>query len=250
MAILLGLTSFMMSNFVVAGGIVRNRAWCLPQHLDAVISNLDLGDDVLYLTGDNVDGTESVLSEYMVEYLVHDTGHPGYKRDPGPHRYDAANMAFLRNLWAEEAIKRWPHLTHLWVVDSDVIPEPDCLIKLLALDKSVVAAHVPLMDGVTPIWMEDWNPRFIETRDASGVLRPGSDLPRRSGVERYRLAPQPCALVGGCYLIRRDAWDKGLRWSPTEISEDGGFARSARDLGIEMWAHPGARTQHLMKEPS
>lgn len=223
-------------TFVVAGGPVRNRAWCLPQHLDAVISNLDLGDDLLYLTGDNEDSTTAVLSDYRVEFFVCDTGHPGYKRDPGPFRYDAANMALLRNLWAEGAIKRWPDLTHLLVVDSDVIPEPDCLSKLLALDKPVVAAHVPLMDGVTPIWMEGW--------DAN------ADLPRRSGEERYRTEPQRCTLVGGCYLIRRDAWGAGLRWSPTEISEDGGFARSARDLGIEMWAHPGARTQHLMKEPA
>lgn len=223
-------------TFVVAGGICRNRSWCLPQHLNAVMNNLDLGDDLLYLTGDNADNTREVLIANFVEYLVNDTGHPGYKRDPGPHRYDAANMAFLRNLWAEEAIKRWPDLTHLWVVDSDVIPEPDCLSKLLALDKPVVAAHVPLMDGVTPIWMEGWSLT--------------SDLPRRTGSERKRIKPQTCTLVGGCYLIRRDAWDKGLRWSPTEISEDGGFARSARDLGIEMWAHPGARTQHLMKEPT
>lgn len=222
--------------FVVAGTIVRNRDWCLPQHLDAVISNLNLGDDLLYLTGDNEDSTTAVLSGYWVEFFVHDTGHPGYKRDPGPFRYDAANMALLRNLWAEEAIKRWPDLTHLWVVDSDVITELDCLSKLLSLDKPVVAAHVPLMDGVTPIWMEGWNIH--------------ADLPRRTGREREQFSPRPCTLVGGCYLIRRDAWDAGLRWSPTEISEDGGFARSARELGIEMWAHPGARTQHLMKEPA
>lgn len=223
-------------TFVVAGGIVRNRAWCLPQHLDAVISNLNLGDDLLYLTGDNEDSTTAVLSDHCVEFFVRDTGHPGHKRDPGPFRYDAANMALLRNLWAEGAIKRWPYLTHLWVVDSDVIPAPDCLSKLLSLDKPVVAAHVPLMDGVTPIWMEGWDTN--------------ADLPRRTGWERQQVAPRPCTLVGGCYLIRRDAWDKGIRWSPTEISEDGGFARRARGLGIEMWAHPGARTQHLMKEPA
>lgn len=232
-------------TFVVAGGIVRNRAWCLPQHLDAVANNAGVRE-MFYCTGDNEDSTVEILSDFAylpinrdgggLDAMIHNTGHPGYKRDPGPFRYDAANMAFLRNLWAEEAIKRWSDLTHLWVVDSDVIPEPDCLSKLLALDKPVVAAHVPLMDGVTPIWMEGW-----------GLT---SDLPRRTGSERKRIKPQTCTLVGGCYLIRRDAWDKGLRWSPTEISEDGGFARSARDLGIEMWAHPGARTQHLMRDPA
>lgn len=223
-------------TFVVAGGPVRNRAWCLPKHLDAVSSCLSSGDEQYYCTGDNQDVTLGILTSRGIPFLLRDTGHPGYKRDPGPFRYDAANMALLRNLWAEEAIKRWPDLTHLWVVDSDVIPALDCLSKLLSLDKPVVAAHVPLMDGVTPIWMEGWN---IHT-----------DLPRRNGWEREQVVPRPCTLVGGCYLIRRDAWDKGLRWSPTEISEDGGFARSARVLGIEMWAHPGARTQHLTKEPA
>lgn len=232
-------------NFVVAGGIVRSRAWCLPKHLKAVASNAYVRE-MLYCTGDNNDNTVEILSDFdylpinrdggRLSVLLHHTGHPGYKRDPGPFRYDSANMALLRNLWAEEAIKRWPDLTHLWVVDSDVIPALDCLSKLLSLDKPVVAAHVPLMDGVTPIWMEGWDTN--------------ADLPRRTGWERQQVAPRPCTLVGGCYLIRRDAWDKGIRWSPTEISEDGGFARRARVLGIEMWAHPGALTQHLMKEPA
>lgn len=220
-------------TFVVAGGIVRNRAWCLPQHLDAVEANSP--DKLAYVTGDNTDDTAAILARRAWS-LNRDTGFPGHKRDPGPLRYDATNMANLRNLWASQAVMGNAELTHLWVVDSDVIPEPDCLSKLLALDKPVVAAHVPLMDGVTPIWMKAWD---IDT-----------DLPRRNGAERYAVNPQYCTLVGGCYLIRRDAWDEGLRWSPTEISEDGGFARSARDLGIEMWAHPGARTQHLMKEPA
>lgn len=149
-------------SFVVAGGIVRSRAWCLPQHLRAVASNAYVRE-MFYCTGDNNDNTVEILNDFAflpinrdgggLEVLFHDTGHPGHKRDPGPHRYDAANMAFLRNLWAEKAIERWPHLTHLWVVDSDVIPERRCLSKLLALDKPVVAARVPLMDGVTPIWM-------------------------------------------------------------------------------------------------
>lgn len=229
-------------RFVVAGTIVRNRGWILPRHLGAVDGCGP--DEMFYLTGDNEDDTEGALlaarrchglaPRSTLSVLSYDSGFPGWRRDGTP-RYSSHNMAFLRNAWARTALALYPQATHLWVVDSDVIPELDCLIKLLNLDKPVVAAHVPLMDGVTPIWMEGW--------------RRSNDLPMRSGSEKERTDPQRCTLVGGCYLIRRDAWDAGLRWSPTDISEDGGFACSARDLGIEMWAHPGARTQHLMKEP-
>jgi hypothetical protein len=239
-------------SFVVAGGIVRNRAWVLNRHLGAV--RLNKPDQMFYVTGDNADGTKEVLriqSFYSgakwgyadLSYLVHDTGEPGYTRDgsDGP-RYRSAHMAAERNLWAAEALKRWPQATHLWVVDSDVLPENDVLEKLLAVGQPVVGAWVP---GCTPA--AGWN--F------------GADRAERTGAEDSFRVPFFATMLGGSYLVERRVFypDPGLEggdapfygpWREHPQGEDGGFGDTVRALGFQMWADPGARCRHLMERDS
>lgn len=223
---------------IVAGGIVRNRAWILPRHLEAVTLNGPAR--LFYVTGDNDDDTVGKLRDWQYDefteggpeklrYHLHDTGFPGWHRSGEP-RYSSENMAPLRNLWGEEAVRRWPQLTHLWVVDSDVLPAADVLSRLLALNRPIAGAWVP---GCTPC--EGWS--YERGRAV------------RSHWEERRGEPFRATMLGGCYLIRRDAWDAGLRWSPHPQGEDGGFGDSARKLGLEMWADPLARCEHVMEEP-
>jgi len=240
-----------VSAFVVAGGIVRNRAWILPRHLLAVAANRP--NAFVYLTGDNTDSTETVLYNFdfyqgedwrrhNVSVVKHDTGEPGYTRDgsDGP-RYRSAHMAAERNLWASEALKRWPQATHLWVVDSDVLPEPDVLEKLLELEAPVAAAMVPLQDGKTPIAMIGWDSTARQAR--------------RTGEEAFLGKPHVATMVGGCYLIRASMcratgavdWPCGDLWGDHPQGEDGFFAEVFRDRGLPMLHHPGARCRHLMQ---
>lgn len=209
---------------MIAGGIVRNRAWCLDRHLDAVFANRP--GAAFYVTGDNIDDTVAILRR-RTSVLEHSTGFPGYERS-GEHRYHSSNMGPLRNLWASEAVLRWPSLTHLWVVDSDVIPRPDALSRLLAINKDVVGAWVP---GCTPC--AGWD---MDTHQAA-----------RTGKEHLEDGPFPATMLGGCYLISRSAWDRGLRWGEHPQGEDGFLGDSARALGISLWADPGARCDHLMR---
>lgn len=234
-------------TFVVGGGIVRNRAWILSEHIDAVADNEP--EQMFYVTGDNNDQTEDALSTWADRddchvwrencfdkvgrsYLVHNTGEPSWTRDgkEGP-RYKSSHMAAERNLWAQEALKRWPQATHLWVVDSDVLPAPDVLDKLLAVDAPVAGAYVPVGDGF-PIYMEG--------------MRNGK--PYRTGQERHRTEPFECSLVGGCYLFRADTigFPHGYPWSEHKLGEDGGFAAFMRAYGHKMMAVPGAKCEHLM----
>lgn len=245
-----------MTPFVVAGGIVRNRAWILPRHLSTVALNNPA--QMFYVTGDNKDETVAVLNSGTItfptyekrhlgptvepdtwfgvplSYLVHDTSEPGYTRDgsDGP-RYRSAHMAAERNLWASEALKRWPQASHLWVVDSDVLPEPDVLEKLLVLKAPVAAAFVPIGDGVTPIAMGGWD---------FGLMRP-----RRDGTERAKQDPWAATLVGGAYLVQKHVFLRGhdYPWSEHPQGEDGGFAAYCRREGFEMLHHPGARCRHI-----
>jgi len=255
-------------TFVVAGGIVRNRAWVFPRHLEAVARNKP--DAALYVTGDNNDATEEILREpppsvkiawigetawvddgqsvHFAPLVVvkHDTGQPGYTRDAsdGP-RYDSAHMARERNLWASEALKRWPQATHLWVVDSDVLPEPDVLERLLALKAPVAAAFVPISDGVTPIHMIGWDAEKGQAR--------------RTGEEKVLTKPHVATLVGGCYLIDAQGSESPARWvcscpfcqehiwGEHEQGEDGYFAARCRRRGWPMLVDPMARCTHIMR---
>lgn len=216
--------------FVVAGGIVRNRAWCLIEHLRAVDKCLGRETswfEKFYLTGCNNDDTAAVLAEFdTVTFL----NKPEYRRHAERPYYSSEHMGALRNEWANIALFLWPKLTHLWVVDSDVIPSDDCLARLLEVDKPVVGAWVP---GCTPAEGLD---------EAAGQAR-------RTGLEHRHNGPFPATMLGGCYLIRRDALDAGALWGFHEQGEDGAFGDSCRALGIEMWAQPLARCEHRMKKP-
>jgi len=248
--------------FVVAGGIVRNRAWILRRHLLHVSTQGVIeGEEwcrpaqMFYLTGDNEDDTEDILSfrhsglwDVPVSYARHDTGWDGFERvgRDGRPPYSTENMAKLRNEWLRGCLARWPELTHVWVVDSDVLPDSDVLAALLRLDKPVVAARVPIADGVTPIYMEGLE--LVATHFGKGAE---VWAPRRTGNEKLRFLPFEATCIGGCYLIRRDAIDAGVRWYVNGImrAEDGGFADSCRELRIEMWAEPLAACQHVMERP-
>jgi hypothetical protein len=232
--------------FVVAGGIVRNRAWVLQEHLEAVaesMNRLPIMRSMFYVIGDSSDATEQILRANIVEYLRHDTGEPGYTRDgsDGP-RYRSAHMAAERNLWAAEALMQWPHLTHLWVVDSDVLPAPDVLQRLLALEAPVAAAFVPTADGVTPIHMMGWDGKEF--------------MARRTGEEKLLTKPHVATLVGGCYLIKR--WVLGdadygsfhSPWMEHPQGEDGGFAGYVRSqIRLPMMVDPLAKCEHRMERP-
>jgi hypothetical protein len=232
----------MTQTFVVAGGIVRNRDWILGYSIDAITDQTVQPSALFYLTGDNIDLTENVLIEKRFDHIwneditvwydVYHTGYAGWERS-GEIRYSSENMSMLRNMWAKKAIETYPHLTHLWVVDSDVLPERECLKELLNEDCQIAGAHVPLQDGITPIYMAGWDKQ--EKR------------PRRMGsVERKADNSFFATLVGGSYLIKREAIDAGVRWGPHPQGEDGYFADSCREHHMLILACPSAKTRHIM----
>jgi len=215
---------------IVAGGPVRDRAWMLPLHIKAVRANKP--NLLYYLEGDSIDGTKLVLSSMQVNYEQYDLGLAGGRGSDG-----YKELWKVRNRWAERALELWPNLTHLWVVDSDVIPGPFVLKKLLAVDKDVVGAHVPIMNGFTPIHMDHYV-----------IDDPGGFRGFRLGSEYQSNTPHKCYLVGGCYLIKKEALEKGLRWGPHPQGEDGYIANQCRELGLDMWVDPTAKCLHIMNQ--
>lgn len=215
-----------VEEIVVAGGIVRNRDWVLERSMDAIMAQTFPPEYLYYLTNDNEDRTEEILQNYLAAtYDVWNTGYPGYERT-GAIRYSSENMGMLRNRW----IQKHKNATHWWIVDSDVIPNPDVLERLLALDKPCAGAWVP---GCTP--NAGWNE--VQHR------------PSRTGAEHTLSGPFRATMLGGSYLLRRDfvedvGWEP---WGKHPQGEDGYLATLAHDRGWEMWADPDAKCQHIMK---
>jgi len=212
---------------IVTGGIVRNRAWILDRHLEAVRAQTTGPGRLYYLTGDNIDETEDLLAERSVDYSVLDTGFPGYERTGEP-RYHSSNMGPLRNEWAKTAIRRYDP-SYLWVVDSDVLPSPDSLQYLLSAKKPIVGAWVP---GCTP--MMGWD-------DSGAAVRTGRES-LHSGVFE-------ATMLGGCYLLRRDFLEAAMPniWGEHPQGEDGYLADRARELGFDIVCQPAAVCEHVME---
>jgi hypothetical protein len=230
-------------TFVVAGSIVRNRAWILRDHLISVAKNKP--HKMFYVTGDNKDTTEQILNGMHFAiignsllppfFLIRNTGEEGYTRDgsDGP-RYRSEHMSTERNAWANHALAMWKQATHFWIVDSDVLPDDDVLYNLLNLDVDVAGACVPIADGSTPTHMMGWNSL--------------SDWPMRTGEEKLLHEPHIASLVGSCYLIKRIVLESSTNpWGPHPLGEDGYFAERVKGLGLTMMVDPMARCKHVMK---
>lgn len=245
----------MSEPFVVAGCPVRNRGWIVEDHADALTdqSTLPPPNRIFYLVNDceEDDLTEDTLGQLVYEgrdwisFEVFNTGHPGWHRGsredgwktgphPTYHEDNCANNARVRNRWIERALKLWPQATHLWSVDSDVLPKKDCLERLLAADKDIVAAVVRNGERAYN-FMLDW----IDFEPA----RTGHEADAVAGD-----APFPVSLLGACVLIRREVLVREplVRFAAHPRGEDFPFCEAARLAGYQLWVEPRARTEHWM----
>lgn len=255
----------MTQPYVVAGCPVRNRAWIIERHVAAVKEQAPR-PTCFYLVNDSDDRTEQFLYECMPgaldDYEVFDTNHQGYTRT-GEHRYhddQHANLASLRNHWIERALELYPQASHLWMVDSDVVPDPDCLEKLLAADKDIVAGVVRNGDGA-------WN--FMTV---SELVHGVGDVPTRTRVDEVNLHhetdPFEVSLLGACVLVKREVLERktqekaeffdatifyqpsvpAVRFWSHPRGEDFTWCSAAKAAGFDLWLQPLARTMHWMSE--
>jgi hypothetical protein len=246
--------------FVVACIPIRNRAWIVERQLAAFQAQRFERMVGFYLAGDCEDDTLGRLARRpAVTVEVFDTGCPAWHRSREP-RYslnDHANLALVYNRMIDRALELWPQATHLWLCDSDVVPEPDCLRLLLEADKDVISAVVALgPEG-------PWNFMCEEN--------PVSKEAERSGTEETLLElvryPFPVTFLSACTLVKREVLETltrvtgyfdssnvdmktrdGCRFAPHPHSHDFPFVASLRAAGYYLWVHPLARTAHHISE--
>jgi len=221
---------------VLVGCPVRNRARVLPAYL-AALQALDYPADRLrfaFVLNDSVDESEAILREFAQKrptaLLRHDLNFPRWQRG----HYSFANLALLRNLLIAEALRC--QADYLFSVDSDVLPPPHALRRLLAAGKALIGARVP-NDLHLP--GRHWRYNFL-CADARGRLRHPRSFPPD--------ALMPVDVVGAAVLIARAVLESGCRYEPAPTGEDEGFCRRAAAAGFQPWVDTGLVCRHLMRE--
>jgi hypothetical protein len=231
-----------VNSFVVACCPARNRAWILPDWLRAQREQTRRPDALYVLLNDCADDSREVVLHNApdgIPLVVEEwnTGEAGWDRiEP---RYSTANIATLRNEMVRRVLERWPQTTHVWSVDSDVAPAPDCLDQLLSAGGVCAAVVRNSTDTV-------WN--FMCGWDNGEPQRDGCEQFSLSSSRVYGGHPFSVSLTGACILIPRSAIEDNptLRYSGHPRGEDVSWCVAARELGIPLYVHPLAKTKHHM----
>jgi hypothetical protein len=279
----------MPEPIVVSVTPARNRAWIIREHVAALRAQTRPPDGMIYVTGDNEDSTEGDVrrlqrdpATWSPEKRCYDpflrvaqfrTGSPHWSRDIEGQKYTGdqhASLARVYNRCLDEALAITPEATHVWLLDSDVIPDSHVLELLLAADKDLVSAVVRNSPGALNFMVRD-KPKgegrepFRSSLDADR-LRPWID---DEGQERF--GPFCVSFLSACTLIRREVllprdgslipprpgrmegWEcemlPGVRFAPHPRSHDFPFCATAREAGFSLWIEPRARTAHYFHGP-
>lgn len=136
------------------------------------------------------------------------------------------NTAENRNYIVTQAVKG--DYTHLFLVDDDMIYEPDTLERLLACDKDMVG-------GLYKTKYED--PDYVIEADK---------------IEDKIFECK--AIGGGLLLVKTEVFKKvpqphfGYKWYPSGMvkeSNDWYFCNKAREFGYKVWCEPSITAKHI-----
>lgn len=210
---------------IAIGCPIRNRAWILPEYLEA-LQEIDYPSKVyLFLENDSEDESLYILQQIKPDMLQSiKTGADRWRR--GEYNQDQfSHLAEVRNQFLEMFLQT--DADYLLSVDSDVIVPPDILTRLLELadEKTIIGAAIsnvagkPL-DGATPgnflIRLNEYSGSYIHPPhyELSGVM--------------------DVDVVGAVYLIPRKAIKDGVRYGENSQGEDIYFSQQAKGKGYKL----------------
>jgi hypothetical protein len=141
-----------------------------------------------------------------------------------------------RNQLVRRAFETNPEVTHLFWLDSDVLPPPDALERLLAHDKQVVGGVYHLKEPPHPPLVYDLDP-----------YRPLELPPEEGGLRRVGGVGLGCALVRAEVYQRISQHFRDIRWYELSYGtgEDVHFFERCRQVGVEVWVDPTVRCGHV-----
>jgi hypothetical protein len=181
------------------------------------------------------DGTIKVLTSLFVNHQLQFNKNVALYKTVFGLQVDCA-----RNYLVGEFMKN-EHLSHLFFVDSDVVPSNDCIDKLLALNVPIATGCYPYLgiDGL--IWL-------VGLKDKWGIYQFHKELPDE---------PFEIDVCGaGCLLIRRDVFDSiegpWFKFAELESSysirhyeEDIYFCEKAKAANLKIICDPRVKCGHF-----
>ena len=230
-----------MTNKVMIGCPVRNRAWVLPAYLKHLheLQCDDYSVEYCFIINDCTDETPQILHDFaakqsrVVKLITADSTRaikPGFVRGS----YNFSHLAWLRNILLKEFLKS--DCTYLFSVDSDILVRSNALLTLLEDNCDIISALV--CNGHQ---LGDTNLYNILQKSADGSLVHIKDFPRD------RVFAVDC--TGAAYLIhRRVIADLGVHYSAQWGAEDIGFCEIARQKGLKIYCDGRVECIHLMDE--
>jgi len=148
----------------------------------------------------------------------------------------ASTIAAKRNLAVEGLLKHNLAATHLFFLDSDIVPPPDTITRLLTADKAIVGGL------------------YAQRKPPSRLMAGWFSTPEGEQVDKRVSAHTGLKKVhwvgGGALLIAREVCE-GLPapWFAEDIAgkeaEEIFFQRKARDAGFEVWVDTNCIVGHL-----
>jgi hypothetical protein len=140
-----------------------------------------------------------------------------------------------RDRIVSHAMYRIPRPTHIFFIDSDVLPRANTLEKLLDLDKDIAVGVYPTTSKKGLSWSVAKEELFLRI----------DDLPRSPFKVKY---------TGfGCVLVKMEVFEK-LQWpywknefveGGIEKGEDIYFCDKVREAGFDIWCEPKVKCNHI-----
>lgn len=223
---------------VAIGCVVRDRAWILPEYLQALQQISYPNKLYLFLENDSSDNTRKILeyaaldAEKIVDSI--NTGSPdGIRKRHSAQQF--ANLAFLRNRFVELFLET--DADYLLSVDSDIIVPPHIVARLMSGNKNLIVSaaisNIPgkRLDGKTA-------GNFMIYQNGILIHPPQYPLQGHMDVD----------LTGAVYLIPRQALEDGVRYGPHPVGEDAAFCFQAKEKGYSLRVILDLECDHRMNK--
>jgi glycosyltransferase involved in cell wall biosynthesis len=226
---------------------VRNRAWILPDYLDA-LEEAAQGFDAVYCFIDDgsTDGSGEIIAAWLETHpgslvqIAPDGERNTSSRDAKHRQACYRRLAGLRNDLITEALDADAD----WQVsvDTDILVAPWCIRRLIGHERPYCAA---LIDNTMTISAEmatarEWGRSWYNAMTNVD----GCWSPMRQPIRNRLLLAD---LTGAVYVASRATLLSGARFAAHPVGEDAGYALALKAAGIPMVIDTGCHSIHILK---
>lgn len=134
--------------------------------------------------------------------------------------YDDHPISNARNVAVKEFLSK-PEFSHLFFLDSDCVPDPDAILRLLSYDEPIVSGWYISRRGNLPVVLKITEKNY--PKSMKDIMNDPSKFPRWQAYrasELFTLLKDKKGLVTvdgigcGCMLIKREVFDESMKELP------------------------------------